>query len=197
MKVNNGPRAISRRDLANLWNVSPNTIDVWRQQGKLRAVHVGYFDLDHAERYRASMDPAALERESNKRLARGLQAPGAAAAPAADAEPEADDAGDAPGATSTNSPLFRARTAKVVADARLAQVRLREAEGLLVSRGLVRRQSYEAGALLVARLRALPRRLGPLLAATPDAAECVALIEAEMDEIAAEVREHLLRAGDA
>ena len=180
----------TRETIAKEFGVSVNVIDNMLQRGQLRKIAHGLIDLDHARVVRAGQNPAKRE-IGLLRKAQGLttQPKDKAAADVPSAAPIAPP--EAKSGTEPMDVLMRARTAKVVADARMSELALREKMGALVDIEKVKREAHDASRLLVTRLRAFPARLGPLLATIGDTAECVRLIDVEVQMLVTELQEAL------
>lgn len=179
-------RTISRKDLAAEWGISPNVIDNMLQRGQLKKLALGLIDYDHAQKVRAAQSPVGREREAIRK---------AVAAQQIEARPEARPAQEAPPAElPTAGPvdvLLRARTAKTLADARIADLNHKRLAGSLVEIEKVKKEAADAGRVMVARLRTMPSRLGPMLASMSDPAQCIAAIDKEVGLIVTELREAL------
>lgn len=176
--IRSGTRVISRKDLADLWGVSINTIDVMRQQGKIRTLATGLFDYDHAVAFRAGQDPSrgAIAKQINPRG----KVPGAKPDPAAEGEDSEEEiSADA----KTAQEALQARTEKMRAQAELAELRLREANGELLNRVDVKRASFNAASVLNNGLTGLGTRLGPRLTMRP-ADEIEEILNAELRAVA-------------
>lgn len=185
---------IRREQLAKEWGISPNVIDNMLQRGILRRVGHGLIDYEHAKKARQAQNPAARERGlilKATRAERSARPPDAAPDPAGDA-PEAGDPPVVPKAApggGVTDVLMRARTSKVVTDARISELNFKKLAGTLVDREQVKADAHNAAQILVSRLRAFPSRLGPMLAPIGDTAECVALIDAEVAQLITELQE--------
>lgn len=178
-------RVVRRQELAEMWGISANVIDNMLTRGQLRRVAHGLIDLDHAEQVRAAQDPVERERAL---MIKAQQAAVVDVAPPF-AQPATD--GNSKSGSEKLDLLLRARTAKVVHDARNAELHLKVQQGVLLDKAEVHRGAFLAGQLLVSRLKALPSRLGSQCASIRDAAECERLVGAEIDQIVTELQDAL------
>lgn len=183
-----GVRVVGRKDLARQFGVSENVIDNMAQRGQLRKVGRNLYDYDHAMKVREAQNPAGREREMIRKAA----ATTPAAAPAEAKDTAGAELPPQAGAVSgTTDVLLRARTAKVLADAQMSQLALKKTAGSLIEVDKVKREATEASRLLVARLKAFPARLGPMVSTISDRAECVKVIETEVNLLIMELQEKL------
>lgn len=175
-------KVIGRRELAELWGISPYTIDEMLQRGELRKIATGLIDFDHAQAVRASQDPAAREKQLLLKRQASHRSPMSGPAPSRTPE-DADHI----------AKLHSARAIKVVSEAQLSQLRLRQVRGELLDVEETRRQGMHVGRMLVSRLRALPSRCAAQVAPIGSARECEGIVRAEIDSIIAELQEELAR----
>lgn len=206
---------VTRQQLAAMWGVSPSAIDNHVQEGRLRKAGRGLFDLDEANQARAAMKAHGLRTDTIVRMEREAQAPKAppkaprkakAAQQAPSSQPPPQDspspeaAADGPAGpdlrvvdggkvAQVTSVLAAARTQREVFSARTAEMNFQKARGALVERDKVKAQAADAARLVVARLRTLAPRLGPMLASLNDPAECTALIDKEVRELVLEFQD--------
>lgn len=182
-------RTITREALGKEWGISPNVIDNMLQRGQLQKVARGLIDYDHAVKVRAAQSPAARERAIVAKAAKGEAPP---SAPPAIGRADAGRATEeAPAAHATADVMLKARAAKTLADAKIAQLNHDKLKGSLVEVDRVKQDAANAARTMVARLNALPSRLGPMLATISDPAQCIKEIEKEVGRIVTEMREAL------
>lgn len=173
-----------------MFGVSENVVDNMAQRGQLKKVGRNLYDLDHALKVRAAQSPAGREREMIRKATQGATAAAPVEASNTAGAELAPQAG-AVGGSQTGDVLLRARTAKVLADAQKSQLELKRTAGSLVEVDKVKREAADASRLLVARLKAFPARLGPMVSTITDRAECVKVIETEINLLVMELQEAL------
>lgn len=171
-----GPRD-TQAAIARRLQVSRQAINELVQRGILELGRDGKLDVELARQaIAARVRPSA----KTARALAGAAANETAAPPAGEPAPEPPEAANA-------TSYHVAKTLREAAEAKMAQLRLRERQGELVEAEAVRRQAFELARGARDLLWAMPPRLAALLAAESDPAKCQALLEAEVRQVCTEI----------
>lgn len=171
---------LTRRQIANKFNVSPQRIDELVKEGRLKLVD-SKIDEDQAQAVWDAMSAARVQGERVAKLAR---------AETPDGKPAVDDAGKVADLNAARV-YNQAKARRAVIEAQTSELRFKEASGRLVDRDRVKAEAYSAGKILATRLENLPRRVAPMLAPIKDAREIAEILTKEMSDIVNEVRDAL------
>lgn len=170
---------VTRAELAKHWGVTRGRVDNMVQAGQLPVRASGKIDIDIADAIRASMAPDRLEQGENAKRSKA-------------AERAAPELGVIDGGKAGSEPtIYRARTAKAVHDARMAEINVKKALGTVVDRDTVKAEAHAAARVLVQRLLAIPARVAPVVAVEIDDRKCRAVIEQEIRQTIVEFQDML------
>jgi hypothetical protein len=173
-------QSVTRSELAKLWNVTRGRVDNMVQAGQLPVKGNGKIDLEIATAIRQSMAPDRLEQGDNARRSKQAERP----------ELNVIEGGK-DGGDDKQPTIYRARTAKAVHDARMAEINVKKALGAVVDRDAVKAEAHAAARVLVQRLLAIPARVAPIVAVELDDRKCRVVIEQEIRQVIVEFQELL------
>jgi hypothetical protein len=170
-------QTVTRAALAKMWGVSRGRVDNMVAAGQLPVKANGKIDVEIATAIRQSMAPDRLEQGANARLSKAAERGG----------PDLDviEGGK------QEPTIYRARTAKAVHDARMAEINVKKALGAVVDRDEVKAEAHAAARVLVQRLLAIPARVAPVVAVEIDDRKCRAVIEQEIRQVIVEFQDML------
>lgn len=164
------PHFVTKSQFAAHLGVSPSYVTQLRKDGRLVLSEDGMVDLQASlARVKATED--ANRDDVKKRWAQHRGEPGGGAAPEPDRETRAAGAFSA------------ARAAKMMADAKKAQLEYQKMAGGLVELEAVQRAAAGAGATLRGALESLADRLAPELVGIQDEARVHALLTERIEEV--------------
>ena len=176
------PEEISTSELAKLWSVSPQYVSKLKSEGRIVSSGRGRIDRASAMMFWASRDPAAVATRNANKMVGGQSGVAGKRSAEGKRHKMAEVA-----AVENQGVYLDARARQTEAKAQREELELARLNGDLVSRSDVERGAETIGRLLQLRLKAFPARLGPLLAAVIDPAECIKVIQDEtnllMDEL--------------
>lgn len=163
---------VKQAELARLLGVSRQSINELVTRGVIPSDKDGLIDVEMAR-------AALLNRmrpSSPTATAAASAAPPPKTAPAT-----SQDAANEGGATSYHV----AKTLREAAEARMAQLKLAEMQGNMISRELASKAAYEIGRQVRDALQVSRRRLSPYLAASTSVTECEEILRKEHQELLA------------